>query len=114
MKKVLCPVCWHEETFRAIRQHSEAVRDDAPVMLWQRPYGGARAQIVTEWDEGHWRCERCNLALWPSAAFLMIDAVLRVSDPDSDSYDGETFADARAAAAGGERQTARAVQEKDK
>jgi len=53
MKKVLCPVCWHEETFRAIRQNGEPVRDDASTMLWHRPEGGARGQIVTMWDGGH-------------------------------------------------------------
>jgi hypothetical protein len=36
-------------------------------------------------------------------AAVMIDAVLRVSDPDSDSYDvgEEVFADAMVAASGG-------------
>jgi hypothetical protein len=35
-------------------------------------------------------------------AALMIDAVLRVSDPDSDSFDGENFKDAIEASKGGE------------
>jgi hypothetical protein len=34
-------------------------------------------------------------------AAMMIDAVLRVSDPDCDSYDGETFEDAKVADRGG-------------
>ena len=51
MKKVLCPVCWHEETWRAIRQHGEPVHDDASTMLWHRPEGGARGQIVNEHPE---------------------------------------------------------------
>jgi len=100
-KTVMCPVCWHEETFRAIRQNTEAVHDDVPNMRWNRPYGGARGQVVTAWDGGYWRCERCHVSLSPFMAALMIDAVLRVSDPDSDMFDGVIFEDAKVAADGG-------------
>jgi hypothetical protein len=93
----MCPVCWHEETFRALRQHTEPVHDDVPCMRWHRPEGGARGQITTMWDAGHWRCELCGISLPPHMAALMIDAVLRVSDPDSDSFDGEMFEDAKIA-----------------
>ena len=103
LKKVLCPVCWHEETFRAIRQNGEPVRDDASTMLWHRPEGGARGQIVTMWDGGHWRCQTCGISLPPRMAGVLIDAVLRVSDPDSDSYDEneKVFADSVLAIEGG-------------
>jgi len=97
MKKVMCPICWHEETFRAIRQKTEPIHDDIQNMLWKEPYGGARGQICTVWDGGCWHCLQCGVSLTPQMAALMIDAVLRVSDPDSDSYNGETFLDAIAA-----------------
>lgn len=102
MIKVFCPICWHEETWRAIRQQTEPVRDDMPRMRWNHPQGGARGQVVTMWDGGHWRCEICRMALPAHVAAILIDAVLRVSDPDSDSYveRENTFADAIAAAKG--------------
>ena len=103
MKKVLCPVCWHEETFRAIRQNDKPVRDNVSTMLWHRPEGGARGQIVTMWDGGHWRCQTCGISLPPRMAGVLIDAVLRVSDPDSDSYDEneKVYADSVLAIEGG-------------
>lgn len=104
MNKVLCPVCWHEETRRAIRLHREPVRDDISNMRWQRPDGGPRGQIVTMWDGGCWQCEVCGISLPPRMAAVLVDAVLRVSDPDSDSYShgGRTFADSMVAAKGGQ------------
>jgi hypothetical protein len=99
--KAICPVCWHEETFRALKQHCEPVHDDPQYMLWQRPYGGARGQVVTVWDEGRWNCPVCGVSLTPRMAAILLDAVLRVSDPNSDSFDGETFEDARVANKGG-------------
>jgi hypothetical protein len=101
-REVLCPVCWHEETRRALRQNTEPIRDDVSRMLWHRPYGGAKGQIVTIWDGGHWRCQTCGISFPQHMAALMIDAVLRVSDPDSDSFDGENFKDAIEASKGGE------------
>ena len=102
-KKVMCPVCWHEEPWAAIRQNRNPVRDDTPNMQWNRPDGGYRGQQVTMWDNGHWCCEACGISFPPRMAAVMIDAVLRVSDPDSDSYDWkeETFKDAIVAASGG-------------
>lgn len=102
-KKVICPVCWHEETWAAIRHHREAVYDDMPNMSWHRPDGGYRGQQVTMWDNGHWCCEACGISLPPHMAAVLIDAVLRVSDPDSDSYDenANTFGDALIAESGG-------------
>jgi len=102
--KVICPVCWHEETFRALRQKTEPIRDDTCTMLWHRPEGGARGQIVTMWDGGHWRCTICGISFPPRMAAMMIDAVLRVSDPNSDSYNGTIFADALVAASGGKEE----------
>lgn len=95
--KIICPCCWHEETFRAIKQGQEIVHDDPTLMNWKKPYGGPRGQIVTQWDNGWWQCEICQLRLPEHQAFLLIDAVLRVSDPDSDSYDQKekVFADAQ-------------------
>ena len=52
MHTVICPVCWHEETFRAIQQGTEPCHDDASSMRWQRPGGWARVQICTMWDGG--------------------------------------------------------------
>jgi len=103
MHTVICPVCWHEETFRAIQQGTEPCHDDASSMRWQRPGGWARVQICTMWDGGYWRCGKCGIALPPHMAAVLIDAVLRVSDPDSDSYDRneKTFEDAMHAAKGG-------------
>ena len=99
-EKVLCPICWHEETFRAFRNGTEPIRDDMPIMRWHRPFGGYKGQVCTIWDDGHWRCEVCDISLPPRMAAIMIDAVLRVSDPDSDSFDGTTFEDAKIAARG--------------
>ncbi len=101
-KKVICPVCWHEETFRAIRQEQEADHDDPVLAYWCKPYGGARGQQVTVWDGGYWECGICRLRLPAFSMALLIDAVLRVSDPNSDSYDEKekTFKDAIEAAGG--------------
>ena len=101
MLKVMCPICWHEETFRALKQNTEPIRDDTPMMLWHRPDGGVRTQNCTIWDGGNWRCEICDISLPPRMAAMMIDAVLRVSDPDSDLFNGETFEEACEAAKGG-------------
>jgi hypothetical protein len=101
MFKVMCPICWHEETFRALKQGTEPIRDDISMLLWHRPDGGVRTQNCTIWDGGCWRCEICDISLPPRMAAMMIDAVLRVSDPDSDSFNGETFEDAYKAAKGG-------------
>ncbi len=88
--KIICPVCWHEETHRALRQGDEATHDDPQMMFWNKPYGGARGQQCTPWDNGWWSCEYCQLRVTEPSAFLLIDSVLRNSDPDSDSYDKET------------------------
>jgi hypothetical protein len=56
-------------------------------MYWCKASGGACGQQVTPLDLGWWRCPACDLRLTPEAAATLIDAVLRVSSPDSDSYD---------------------------
>lgn len=93
MKKAICPVCWHEETHDAIRHSREVVHDDAHLMAWK----------VRQWENGWWECGKCGVRLTPRMAALLIDAVLRVSDPDSDSYDEEehVFKDSVVAAKGG-------------
>lgn len=95
MSRAICPVCWHEETRRALLHGGEPDHEDAASMLWQEPHKGVAAQ------EGHWRCQNCDIVLPPRSAAILLDAVLRVSDPDSDSFDGESFADAVAAGRGG-------------
>jgi hypothetical protein len=100
-KQVICPICWHRETLTALGYGDDAVRYDVALMSWQKPPGGPRGQVVTALDQGYWRCEVCGVRLPPDIAAVVLDAVLRVSDSDSDSYDGETFKDARIAAAGG-------------
>jgi len=99
----LCPVCWHDTTWRAIRQRCEPVRDDTPNMLWNRHCPGTVGTGVTANGGGHWSCPSCGISLPPRIAAVLIDAVLRVSDHDSDSYDydEEHFADAVLAAVGG-------------
>lgn len=77
-----CPVCWHEETMRAARQERlEHDLTDETLLLWQRPYGGARGQVVTRWDGGSWQCPTCGVVLIPHDAAVLLDAVLTVSYP---------------------------------
>lgn len=69
-----------------------------------RPSGylsAAMLSSVNVWDDSHWQCETCGISFPPHMAALMIDAVLRVSDPGSDLFNGENFRDAEVAAAGG-------------
>jgi hypothetical protein len=87
MTSIICPACWHTDTHAGIRNGYEASHDDARCMYWNKASGGARGQQVTPWDLGWWRCPDCDLRLTPEAAATLIDAVLRVSSPDSDSYD---------------------------
>ena len=99
MVKPICPTCYHEETFRAFQNGYEPCRDEIQTMKWNPPFGGARGQQCTPWDNGGWSCDVCGTRLPPQCAMILIDAVLRVTDPDGecDSYDGETYQDAREA-----------------
>lgn len=99
--RAICPVCWHDASLRCLASGREIVHDEIPLMRWSEPRAAAGAQVCSVWDGGAWTCERCGVRMTRHHAFSLLDAVLRVSDPDSDSFDGETFADARRAAAGG-------------
>jgi len=103
-KPVMCPSCWHLETFQARHVGREPCRDDPTTLRWEKPYGGARGQTVTPWDNGGWSCETCGFRAPAEATFLLIDAVLHLSDPDCDSIDDEGIhADAKTALNGGGR-----------
>ena len=86
---------------RAQLNGHEPVHDDVAPMRWRPPQGGARGQIVTRWDEGSWLCGRCDLALNPNDAGVLLDAALRHSHPDCDSIRDGLHEDVRRAFAGG-------------
>jgi hypothetical protein len=90
MIRAVCPVCWHEDSLEDIQKDREIIHYDCSLM---------------DWSPGCWTCPSCEVVLPPRIAAILLDAVLRVSDPDSDSYDegSKTFGDALDAAAGGRR-----------
>jgi rubrerythrin len=83
-KHIICPVCWHDDTYVSLASDTEIIHDDPYLMSYNNYYK-------------KWVCNHCNLKLTPREAFLLLDAVLRVSDPNSDSFNGITFLDARKA-----------------
>ena len=101
---IACPCCLHEETIRARCAGREPCHDDQALMLWNRPQGGVRAQVCTEWDQGWWECVICDLRLPPHKAGVLLDAALMHAFPDCDSIDADGIhADTKRAWAGGRR-----------
>ena|SRR4030042_96950 len=54
-KKVMCPVCWHEETWAAIRQNRDPVRDDTPKRNDMSGRLEARCPECLTWHPIKWR-----------------------------------------------------------
>lgn len=106
-RRVICPVCWHEETMRARRLEQEPCRDDVIMMHWRPPYRGPRGpqlQMGWKWDMGGWEClDGCGLRVTAHEAGVLLSAALTASDPDCDSIDEDgVHADALIAWKGGD------------
>jgi hypothetical protein len=100
---IACPACMHTETMQAREHGREAsyIDDDAAVMDWRPPFGGARGQQCSRWDDGSWLCRVCQLALSPHDAGVLLDAVLMHRDPHCDSITAGLHEDTRRAFRGG-------------
>lgn len=88
-----CPVCWHSKTMRC-REYGGEPQDTTPAehMEWHPPYGGARGQQVTRWDDGAWGCPGCGLRLTRQDAVVLLDAVLHhsgLSEPMIEDFVGK-------------------------
>lgn len=73
-----CPLCWHEETMIARRNEREPIRDhmlDICKMEFVPPYGGARGQQITRWDQGSYVCAVCGARLNERDLHILLDAV---------------------------------------
>jgi len=92
-----CPLCLHQQTMNARLAGREAIHDDPPLMFWQVPTNGIRAQICTDRDRGWWECRECYLQLSAHAAGVFLDAALIRAFPSCDSIAGGLHADVRRA-----------------
>lgn len=90
---VLCPVCWHRDTIHAQQGGEDVIHDDPAIMRWVvcREREGKPPTMPGELSGGVWECDYCGVRLEPEAAYLMIDAVIKASDPDSDSITEDTY-----------------------
>ena len=102
---IACPCCLHEDTLRARVSGHEPCRDDLALMYWHPPQGGARGQQCTQWDQGWWQCQICELRLPPHKAGVLLDAALMHAFPDCGSIAEGVHADTKRAWAGGRRAT---------
>ena len=88
-KQHQCPLCWHEETMIARRNGRDPFRDHLAEckMEFCPPYGGARGQQCTRWDNGSYVCAMCGARLDERDLYVMLDAVgLTDGDHDADAY----------------------------
>lgn len=73
-----CPLCWHEETMIARHNEREPIRDhmlDICKMEFVPPYGGARGQQITRWDQGSYVCAVCGARINDRDLHILLDAV---------------------------------------
>jgi hypothetical protein len=94
---VPCPLCLHQQTMNARLAGREAIHDDPPLMFWQVPTRGIRAQVCTDHDRGWWECRECYLQLSAHAAGVLLDAALMHAFPNCDSIADGLHADVRRA-----------------
>ena len=90
----MCPCCWHRETMTARQNERDADHSHIEcaytgLMVWSPgPHrGGACGNpgMPSRWDYGVWECGACGLRVTPEEAGILLDAVLRDSDPECDS-----------------------------
>lgn len=93
--RVPCPVCLHEETFRARLCRRTPCYDDIVTMDFEAPSGDALP------GRGAWACGTCGARLTPYQAGVLLDAALMHVDPHCDSIRGGVHEDARRALRGG-------------
>lgn len=93
-RPVMCPCCWHRETMTARQNERDADHSHIEcaytgLMVWSPgPHrGGACGNpgMPSRWDYGVWECGACGLRVTPEEAGILLDAVLRDSDPECDS-----------------------------
>ena len=79
---IFCPCCLHQETMRA-NANKEACYDDQALMFWCPPnLKGMCGQICTQWDQGWWECQICELRLPPFKAGVLLNAALKHAFPN--------------------------------
>jgi len=69
--------------------HSHIECSYTGLMTWspgpRRGGAGAANWQPSRWEHGVWECAACGLRLTPEEAGILLDAVLRDSDPECDS-----------------------------
>jgi hypothetical protein len=91
LRQYQCPLCWHEETMIARHNKREPIRDhmmDICKMGFVPPYGGARGQQITRWDQGLYECAVCGARLNESDLHILLDAV-GITDAAAQQPDGQ-------------------------
>jgi hypothetical protein len=75
MSKIICPVCWHQDEIDDRWTGVGSEHDDPAHM------------VITA--DLRWRCAVCNTELGQQAAYVLLDAVLRLADY-GDPVDNDT------------------------